>query len=64
MLSNAYLLAKFRFDTAENEQHFAEFLPKIDTSKLVDPGFQNTAQRRRAGAGRRARGFLRGGVRA
>ena len=28
MLSNEYLLAKFRFDTAENEQHFAEILPK------------------------------------
>ena len=30
MLSNAYLLAKFRFDTAENERHFAENLPKTD----------------------------------
>ena len=30
MLSNAYLLAKFRFDTAENEQNFAEILPKTD----------------------------------
>ena len=30
MLSNAYLLAKFRFDTAENERNFAEFLPKTD----------------------------------
>ena len=29
MLSNAYLLAKFRFDTAENERNFAEILPKI-----------------------------------
>ena len=28
MLSNAYLLAKFRFDTAENERHFAENLPR------------------------------------
>ena len=28
MLSNAYLLAKFRFDTAENERHFAEIWPK------------------------------------
>ena len=26
MLSNAYLLAKFRFDTAENERHFAQIL--------------------------------------
>ena len=29
MLSNAYLLAKIGADTAENEQHFAEILPKI-----------------------------------
>ena len=27
MLKNAYLLAKIGADTAENEQHFAEFLP-------------------------------------
>ena len=29
MLLNAYLLAKIGADTAENEQHFAENLPKI-----------------------------------
>ena len=29
MLQNAYFLAKFGADTAENEQHFAENLPKI-----------------------------------
>ena len=29
MLTNAYLLAKIGADTAENEQHFAENLPKI-----------------------------------
>ena len=29
MLSNAYFLAKISADTAENEQHFAEILPKI-----------------------------------
>ena len=28
MLQNAYLLAKIVADTAENEQHFAEILPK------------------------------------
>ena len=28
MLSNAYLLAKFRFDTAENERNFAEMWPR------------------------------------
>ena len=31
MLQNAYFLAKIGADTAENEQHFAEILPKIDT---------------------------------
>ena len=30
MLQNAYFLAKIGADTAENEQHFAENLPKID----------------------------------
>ena len=28
MLQNAYLVAKVGADTAENEQHFAEILPK------------------------------------
>ena len=28
MLQNAYFLAKIDADTAENEQHFAEILPK------------------------------------
>ena len=28
MLQNAYFLAKLGADTAENEQHFAEILPK------------------------------------
>ena len=28
MLQNAYFLAKISADTAENEQHFAEILPK------------------------------------
>ena len=29
MLQNAYLLANIGADTAENEQHFAEILPKF-----------------------------------
>ena len=29
MLQNAYFLAKIGADTAENEQHFAENLPKV-----------------------------------
>ena len=33
MLQNAYFLAKIGADTAENEQHFAEILPK--TGKMV-----------------------------
>ena len=33
MLSNAYLLAKFRFDTAENERHFAEICQKLPTTR-------------------------------
>ena len=50
MLSNAYFLAKFRFDTAENEpaknlQNFADFpillirLPEVDPTapKRIDP---------------------------
>ena len=45
MLSNAYFLAKFRFDTAENEpaknlQHFANFPnfanpPEVDFEEFV-----------------------------
>ena len=32
MLQNAYLLAKIGADTAENEQQFAEILPKISAN--------------------------------
>ena len=43
MLSNAYFLAKFRFDTAENEpaenlQNFAKFANFADPSPLTLPG--------------------------
>ena len=31
MLQNSYFLAKIGADTAENEQHFAEILPKTAT---------------------------------
>ena len=41
MLTNAYLLAKIGADTAENEQHFAEILPKTGRAgprrRSVDP---------------------------
>ena len=41
MLQNAYFLAKIGADTAENEQHFAEILPKIGAERPGpegDPG--------------------------
>ena len=38
MLQNAYLLAKIGADTAENEQHFAENLPKIGNYPTGPPG--------------------------
>ena len=40
MLSNAYFLAKFRFDTAENEpakklQNFAKFVSQVELTSLA-----------------------------
>ena len=35
MLQNAYFLAKIGADTAENEQHFAEILPRLATTLRV-----------------------------
>ena len=43
MLQNAYFLAKIGADTAENEQHFAEILPKIGGPA---PGLRDHALRR------------------
>ena len=37
MLKNAYFLAKIGADTAENEQHFAENLPKIGNRRRAPP---------------------------
>ena len=34
MLQNAYFLAKIGADTTENEQHFAEILPKTVTNRM------------------------------
>ena len=54
MLQNAYLLAKIGADTAENEQHFAEKLPKVGnhpTGPRLGPGL-------RCGLRREARGEL------
>ena len=44
MLQNAYFLAKIGADTAENEQHFAEILPKIGNY----PTGPNASERREA----------------
>ena len=55
MLKNAYLLAKIGADIAENEQHFAEILPKIGNypTSLEAPSRARTmgAQRGVAAAG-------------
>ena len=40
MLQDAYFLAKSGADTAENEQHFAEILPKIGS---VDASLSDSA---------------------
>ena len=45
MLQNAYFLAKIGADTAENEQHFAEILPKTGKGRSR----ASAARRRRAG---------------
>ena len=37
MLQNAYFLAKIGADTAENEQHVAEMLPKISNYPTGPP---------------------------
>ena len=47
MLQNAYFLAKIGADTAENEQHFAEILPKIGnypTNAHIPAAVQTTAR--------------------
>ena len=65
MLSNAYFLAKFRFDTAENEpakdlQKFAKFANFADPNPLIpNPAGgadHPSADRRVQRYGRRARG--------
>ena len=42
MLQNAYFLAKIGADTAENEQHFAEFLPKTGSYPTGPPAARVT----------------------
>ena len=74
MLQNAYLLAKIGADTAENEQHFAEILPKIDNyptcplpygppGTAVSIGHVPTVPWARALAVRLGSGVLRRGLR-
>ena len=48
MLQNAYFLSKIGADTAENEQHFAEILPKIGnypTGRLTPRAAARSEQR-------------------
>ena len=61
MLHNAYFLAKIGADTAENEQHFAEILPKIGNYPTGPPwpassALAPPARERREGAAHRRRG--------
>ena len=67
MLQNAYFLAKIGADTAENEQHFAEILPKTGNYPTGPPGRprrerrdEGRVLRRRPGAQRPARRGGRG----
>ena len=61
MLQNAYFLAKIGADTAENERHFAENLPKIGNYP-TGPATRRRGTQRQAGpppaasSGRRPRG--------
>ena len=62
MLSNAYFLAKFRFDTAENEpaknlQNFAKFGNYADPSKYARPTLGRGRPRAPRAGGQ---GFIRG----
>ena len=53
MLLNAYLLAKFRFDTAENERNFAKICtaPNATAATVAFGGDGRGEGRRRAGRG-------------
>ena len=42
MLQNAYFVAKIGADTAENEQHFAEILPKTGNYPTGPSGMEAT----------------------
>ena len=51
MLTNAYLLAKIGADTAENEQHFAEILPKTGKRRTGSRGGLGSGAKRAVPAG-------------
>ena len=46
MLQNAYLLAKIGADAAENEQHFAEILPKMQRRAGTRTSLESSAAMR------------------
>ena len=48
MLQNAYFLAKIGADTAENEQHFAEILPKTGNYPTGPPGRRRRSEEPRS----------------
>ena len=56
MLQNAYFLAKIGADTAENEQHFAENLPKIGNYPTGPEAHRYVRQAEVAESGRRPTG--------
>ena len=58
MLQNAYFVAKIGADTAENEQHFAEMLPKHPLAGLA----ANVCWGGGSGAGRRKEGLCVGEI--
>ena len=64
MLQNAYFLAKIGADTAENEQHFVDILPKISNYRYHElpgrcPGGRPGALPLRRGVRARGRDVLR-----
>ena len=55
MLSNAYFLAKFRFDTAENEPaKNLPILPILNFANFANPNGESAPRCRRSGPGRAA----------
>ena len=59
MLQNAYFLAKIGADTAENEQHFAEILPKTGNYPMGAAGAGDVRTVGRPGPRARPRACVR-----